>query len=184
MVVRISRDEAPGWVTGRLAEGRGTRWVGIDGLGAAGKTTLALEIAAALPGAVVVSVDDFARPGVATWDHGLLVRSLVTPLRAGRAGGYRRWDLVAESPLDWVEVPAGRIVLVEGVSATDVRAAVPWDLTLWLDAPEPLRRSRIAARDSHALLDRWTHDWWPEEQAYVAAQHPRSRVDAIITAGP
>ena len=181
MVVRFGRDQAPAWVANRLAAGSGTRWVGLDGLGAAGKTTLAHEIAGALPGAVVVSVDDFARPGFATWHHSLFVRSLVIPLRAGRAGHYQRWDLVADVPLEWVEVPTGRIVVVEGVSATDDRLPVPWDLTLWLDAPEFLRRSRIVARDPPALLHRWTHDWWPEEQAYVACQHPQSRVDAIIT---
>ncbi|HEX3198394.1 MAG TPA: hypothetical protein VHR39_12675, partial [Propionibacteriaceae bacterium] len=40
----------------------GTRWVGVDGKGATGKTTLAARIAAALPGSVVVHIDDFARP--------------------------------------------------------------------------------------------------------------------------
>ena len=42
----------------------GTSWVGVDGKGASGKTTLAAQIAAALPGSVIVHIDDFARPDV------------------------------------------------------------------------------------------------------------------------
>ena len=47
----------------------GTRWVGVDGKGATGKTTLAAQIAAALPGSVVVHIDDFARPDVQGWER-------------------------------------------------------------------------------------------------------------------
>ncbi len=185
MVARVSRERAPGWVRDRLAGLAGSRWVGVDGLGAAGKTTLAGDIAAVVPGAVVVSVDDFGRVGVRGWDRDLFVRQVLTPLVAGRPACYQTWDLVADRPVDQVEVPPGRTVIVEGVSATDRRVPVPWDLTLWLEAPQSLRWSRIVARDGPALLDRWRDDWLPSEQDYVTTQRPQLRVDAVITpAGP
>ena len=53
----IARSAAPGLVRDRLSGRPGTRWVGIDGFGAAGKSTLAHEIAAELPGSVVIAVD-------------------------------------------------------------------------------------------------------------------------------
>ena len=53
----------------------GTRWVGIDGFGASGKTTLAARVAAALPGAVVIHDDDFARPELPGWDRDRFVRA-------------------------------------------------------------------------------------------------------------
>lgn len=181
MVERLRRADVPGWVRGRLAGRTGTRWVGIDGLGAAGKTTLAATVARALPGSVVVPVDDFARAGLRGWNRELFAREVLEPMRAGRPGRYQRWDLVAEAGREWVEVPSGAVVVVEGVSATDVRVPVPWDATLWLDVPAAERERRIRLRDTdRGLLERWRTDWWPNEQAYAAEQRPWERVDAVV----
>ena len=98
---------APDWVAARLRGRTGTRWVGVDGFGAAGKSTLARRIAAALPGARIVAVDDFGRAGVRGWDRDLFTASVLEPLLAGRPARYQRWDLVADAGRDWVEVPPG-----------------------------------------------------------------------------
>jgi hypothetical protein len=178
---RLSPDEVPSWVRQRLAGRTGTRWVGVDGFGAAGKSTLARRIAAELPGACVIEVDDFARVGVPGWDRELFGAQVLAPLLAGRPARYQRWDLMADVGLDWVEVPCGVPVVVEGVSATDNRVPVPWDVTVWLDTPADVRRRRILVRDSDpALLERWRTDWLPSEQAYAAEQDPRARVDLIV----
>ena len=182
MPERLSLAAAPDWVAARLHGRTGTRWVGVDGLGAAGKSTLAHRIAAALPGARIVKVDDFGRVGVRGWDRALFVAVVLEPLLAGRPARYQRWDLVADAGRDWAEVPPGGPVLVEGVSATDDRVPVPWDVTLWLDVPAAERERRIRTRDTDpALLERWRTDWWPSEQAYAAAQQPWTRVDAVVT---
>ena len=82
-------------VVAALGGRQGTRWIGVDGKGATGKTTLAARIAAALPGSVVVHVDDFARPDVQGWERDRFVRLLadhaevapvVLALRADRMG--------------------------------------------------------------------------------------------------
>ena len=83
---------ATGWPVGP-----GTRWVGVDGFGAAGKSTLARRIAAALPGARIVAVDDFGRAGVRGWDRELFTAQVLEPLLAGRPARYQRWDLVADA---------------------------------------------------------------------------------------
>lgn len=185
MVERLRLAAVPGWVAARLAGRAGTRWVGVDGFGAAGKSTLATVIAATLPDAVVVTVDDFGRAGIRGWDRELFVRQVLEPLRAGRPGRYRRWDLATDSGRDWVTVPVGGPVVVEGVSATDARVDVPWDVTLWLEVSAAERVRRIEARDTDpALLHRWRTNWWPSEQAYAAAQRPWERVDAVVDAGP
>jgi len=171
---------APEVVRAALAGRTGTRWVGVDGLGASGKTTLAARLLAVLPGAVVVHVDDFAAPEVPTWQRDRFVAEVLAPLRAGRPGRYRPADLVTGALGEPVEVPVGVPVVVEGVSATDVRLGVPWDLTLWLDVPEAERRRRVLRRDPPALLERWRTDWWPQEEAYVAAQRPAERADLVV----
>lgn len=180
MVEEISASAAPGWVARRLAGRTGTRWVGVDGLGASGKTTLARRIAEALPGAVVVSVDDFARAGQPGWDQALFVAQVVEPVSAGRPGRYLRWDLLTDTAGTEVSVPAGVPVVVEGVSATDTAVPVPWDLTLWVETPLERRRARIFARDDPALWRRWQQEWWPGEEAYLARQRPYERVDAVV----
>ena len=166
-------------VTSALSGRTGTRWVGIDGFGAAGKTTLAARIAAALPGAVVIHNDDFARRDLPGWDRDRFVRQVVEPLLAGRPGHYQRWDFAADVGAEWHRVPVGVPVVVEGVSATDARLPVPWDFTVWVEVPAAVRRTRIADRDGPALAERWASDWIPMEEAYAATQRPWERVDLV-----
>ena len=180
MVLRIGPDEAPAFVRDRLHARSGTRWVGVDGKGAAGKTTLATAVAAALPEAVVVHVDDFARPSVATWERDRFVAQVLVPLTAGRPARYERWDWDTDASAGWSQVPVGVPVVVEGVSSTDVRLGVPWDVTLWLDAPYDVRLARAIARDGEAMREQWVQGWMPAEDAYVVAQRPQDRVDAVV----
>jgi cytidylate kinase len=180
-VTSLSHQQAPGWVVDRLGAAVGrTAWVGIDGFGASGKSTLAGRIAAALPGSVVLPIDHFGRAALRDWDRGLFLAQVVEPLVASRPGRYQRWDLAADAGLDWVVVPVGVPVIVEGVSSTDVRLPVPWDVTLWVDAAQDVRRERIAQRDPPELLERWRTDWWPSEEEYAVAQDPRGRADAVV----
>jgi len=170
-------------VSERLRGLTGTRWIGIDGLGASGKTTFAAEIASILPGAHIVHVDDFARPRLWGWDRARFVKQVVEPLLAGRPARYQRWDYLEDHGLNWVEIPVGVPLIVEGVAATDDRLPVPWDITIWLDVPQADRKSRIYARDSQAMLERWRDDWWPSEQAYERKQHPQNRPGMIVVGG-
>ena len=181
MARRLGPEAVPAWVRERLAGRSGTRWIGVDGFGAAGKSTLARKIAAELPGAHIIEVDDFARAGVTGWDRELFGAQVLRPLLEGRPACYQRWDLAADTGLDWVEVPAGLPLVVEGVSATDERVPVPWDVTMWVATPAAVRRRRILARDRDPeVLERWRTDWLPSEQSYAAAQRPWRRVDLII----
>jgi uridine kinase len=181
---RLTPDQVPAWVHERLAGRTGTRWIGVDGFGAAGKSTLARRIAAELPGAQVIEVDDFARAAIPGWDRELFAAQVLEPLLGGRAARYQRWDLAADASLDWVDVPPGVPVVVEGVSATDGRVPVPWDVTIWVATPARVRQRRIMARDTDpALLERWHTDWLPSEQAYATAQRPWTRVDLIVDGG-
>ena len=95
--------------------------------------------------------DDFARPDLPGWDRDRFVRQVVQPLLAGRPARYQRWDFEADVGAEWHQVPVGVPVVVEGVSATDVRLPVPWDFTIWVEVPIAVRRRRIADRDGPAL---------------------------------
>ncbi len=184
MPVLVPAANLPGLVAERLRDRPGTRWVGVDGFGAAGKTTLAAAIARVLPGAEVVHVDDFARPSVGTWERERFVAQVLTPLRAGRPGRYQRWDWASDAGAEWHEVPLGVPVVVEGVSSTDERLGVPWDVQVWVEADREVRLARALERDGEAMLERWLHDWMPSEERYAAAQRPRERADFWVRTDP
>ena len=99
---RLSR-----WVRDQVAGRPGTIWVGIDGKGASGKSTLATRLAAALPGAVIVSADDFARPGASTWELDRFIRQVRDPLLAGRSARYQRWPWDQDTGGEWIEIKPG-----------------------------------------------------------------------------
>lgn len=158
--------------------------IAVDGCGGAGKSTLAMELAAAT-GGVVVALDDFTAPGTPTWEHARFLSEVLVPFRARGAARYRphRWD----SPTPGAERPIDHgPLIVEGVSALAEEAVMLadgpwWDLAVWVDADEVTRRQRIRQRDPEAVQDTWRDQWWPSEEAYVAAQDPQRRADIVIT---
>lgn len=163
----------------RLPVGR-TRYVGIDGFGAAGKTSLARWLATELHDAVVIHVDDFAGPRIPEWDWQRLRDQVLEPLRADRLGRYQRWDWGIDSGQEWHEVAPGSLLLIEGVSSTRQEVGVSWDLTIWVDSPAELRRERALARDGAAMWATWEERWIPPERAYGARERPWERVDLVV----
>jgi uridine kinase len=155
--------------------------VGIDGYGGAGKTSFAAAAAEAVPGSVVVHVDDFAGPHVPEWDWDRLRAQVLLPLLDGRPGHYQRWEWNRDVGLEWHDVPVGRLVLIEGVSSTRAEVDAPWDLTVWVDTPLAARLDRAFERDGPTMMWHWLEVWIPAEEAYVAREGPLSRVDLIIS---
>jgi uridine kinase len=156
-------------------------WVGIDGFGAAGKSTLAARIAAAVERADVVHVDDFWGPSIPEWDWARFRREVYVPLVAGGSTRYQVWDWDLDRGGEWIELAGRRIVVVEGVSCTRAEAGVTWDLTVWVESPRPVRLERALARDGAAMMPRWLEDWMPSEEAYATREHPRERVDYLVS---
>lgn len=163
----------------RHSRGR-TVFVGIDGFGASGKTSLAAAVAAAIPRAEVVHVDDFSGPTLPEWDWRRFDEQLVTPLLAGRAARYQRWNWDRDAGGQWRVVPVGSVLVVEGVSSTRAEVRLSWDLTIWVDAPRDVRLARALERDGPAMLPRWLEAWMPSEAAYATRERPRERVDLVV----
>jgi uridine kinase len=162
-----------------------TLLVAIDGRGGAGKTTLARKIARGAENVTIVCLDDFSSPSVLGWDQDRFRRQVLHPLLAGQPGRYQRWDWDTDKGAEWHDVPTGGTVVVEGVSSTRTELGNPWDLTIWVDAPEEVRLTRGIERDGEELRPKWVDVWIPGENAYVAAQRPQERADLFVdgTAG-
>jgi uridine kinase len=178
----------------RLGE---TRLVAVDGPSGAGKTSFAARLAEAIdhaehdeqrgaervlgPGTPVVHTDDLLDgwgDQVTFWPR--LEEWVLAPLRAGRAGRYRRYDWAAgHFGREWTEVPAAPVVVLEGV--TSARAEIRPELTLsvFLTAPLAERIRRTDGRDG-GTLSAYLEEWRRGEEAHFAADATAQHADIIV----
>lgn len=168
-----------------------TRLVAVDGPSGAGKSVFATRLAdavAALPGGErppVVRTDDL----LDGWDDQLtfwprLEEWVLAPVRAGRPGGYRRYSWVRRTFLDRpVPVPAGPLLIVEGVSAARAQVRPELTLSVFVTAPAGLRRARALARDG-AEIGPELRRWHAGERAHFAADGTEAAVDVVVDGAP
>jgi uridine kinase len=157
--------------------GETTTWIGIDGGTGAGKSHFAAQLAAELPGAAVIAIDDFAGPGIDEWDWSRFRTDVLNPLQAGRPARYRRWNWHDDTAGAWQVVAAGVPVIVEGVSATRQEAGVPWSVRVWVDTDRALRIERVQDRGTPPRL---LTGWLATEDAYMLREQPRRHADLIV----
>jgi hypothetical protein len=158
----------------------GVRLVAIDGPSGSGKSSLADELLAELPDAVLVRTDDFA-----TWDDPVawwprLVDGVFLPLAQGRPGRYRRtvWSDGRPHPGDEVAVRVPGVLLVEGVSSGRRSIRPRLSYLVWCELSDPAARlARAVARDGEECrqpLLTWQAfeaGWFAVDGTRDAAQH-------------
>lgn len=158
--------------------GTHTRIVAIDGLGGAGKSTLA-KLVASKVAAQVVHTDDFA-----SWDDPLgwwprLLDEVLVPLSQDLVGRFQRYDWDSRQLAEWHEVHPGGTVLVEGVSSSRAEFRLYLSASIWIDSPRHVRLRRGLQRDGDGALAQW-EEWMAREDEWVAAQLPRSKADLVL----
>jgi hypothetical protein len=158
-----------------------TRLVCVDGPSAAGKTELALQLAAALGGPPVVHMDDLY-DGWDGLDAGVRqLRSLTDALAAGRPGRYDRYDWAAGAYGPPVDLGTPPVLVVEGVGSGAVAARTV--LLVWLETPEVVRYRRGMVRDGEAYRPHWDR-WAAQEREHYAAVPTRERADVVVDGAP
>ena len=167
----------------RPLPGRRCRVVGIDGLSGSGKSSFARRLAVELD-APVLSVDDLV-PG---WDGlaqapGLLADGVLRPLAAGLAGRYRRYDWPAGRLAEWVELPPGDLLIVEGCCAGVAPAGGLLSCLIWMDAPAGERRRRLELRPDWPAYAPFTQRWARQETALQAAAGTAGRACLVVDNG-
>lgn len=157
----------------RLAAGSRPWVLLIDGRSGAGKTVLARSLAAAIPDAILVSLDD-VYPG---WD-GLAAGADAVPgiIREGR---WRRWDWTSDTAGEPASVARTGSLIVEGCGAIS-RASRPLaDHAWWIDRDDAERKRRALERDGETYAPHWDR-WAAQEEAFAAAEGPRELADLVI----
>jgi uridine kinase len=198
-------------VASRIAnlESRDTVRVGIDGIDAAGKTTLADELADRLRrlGRSVVrsGIDGFHRPRQDRYSRGSdcpegyyhdsfdlagLVEMLLRPLGPGGTGHYRtaifdyREDVPVESPRMKVALEA--ILLFDGIFLLRPQLRSFWDYTIFVRAEfdETLRRALVRDLplwgDAKKIEQRYLSRYIPAQKLYLAECNPEKNADLVI----
>ena len=171
---------------GEAAAGR-PRIIAVDGRGGGGKTTLAEQLRAAIPGAAVVHTDDVA------WWHSRfgwaepIVDGILTPLRAGRDVRFQPPGWAGHGRTGHLEVSAAApAVIVEGVGASRREVAGLIDAAVWVqsDFAEAKRRGLLRDKAERGLDDataerEWA-EWMAEEVPFLLADRPWERADLVV----
>lgn len=165
-----------------LIDARGLRGrtclIGVDGLGAAGKTTFADRLAAEIDG-VVVHTDELSAPGSDPWEIDRFVDQIWTPLSQGEPARYQVHHWTKAQAGEWIELPTGVPIVLEGVRSTARANPAAFDLRIWVESDRATRVQRAAARDP-ARFSCWTNNWMPIEDAWLATERPDLAADFIV----
>ena len=157
--------------------------IAVDGRSGAGKTTLAVELAARLREHHKVSL--FHLEDIYPGWNGLAtgieryVATVLAPLSQGEAAEWVSWDW--ERHYDGalrVTLPA-EIVIVEGVGAAANAARPMLDAVIWVEAEGDDRRRRALARDGNTYEPYWD-TWAAQEDVWLEADPVMGAADIRV----
>jgi uridine kinase len=183
--------------------------VAVDGVGAAGKTTLADELAAVLreSGRSVIraGIDGFHNPRQVrhrrgplspmgyyedSFDYEAVVANLLAPLGPGGSRRYRTavYDFRSDAPVDAPERTAGAdaVLLFDGIFLLRPEIRDHWDFRVFVDASFETTLKRALTRDVElfgsleAVRERYLRRYIPGEMTYLREVRPRDRADVVV----
>jgi anthranilate synthase component 1/para-aminobenzoate synthetase len=157
--------------------------IAIDGRSGAGKTTLAIELAARLRNHHKVSLfhlEDIY-PGWNGLTAGIerYVSTVLTPLSRGDRAIWTSWDWEKHYDGDTrVTLPA-EIVIIEGVGAAAAEARPLLTAVIWADSPDDVRRIRALDRDGGTYEPFWDQ-WAAQEDEWLAGDDVPGQADIRV----
>jgi uridine kinase len=184
--------------------------VAIDGIDAAGKTTLADELATLLTTRgqriIRVSLDDFHRPRAERYarygslspvgfyedafDYPALWSSVLRPLGPNGDRRYRRavFNVIADAPVaeEWLVAADDAIFIFDGVFALRPELAEAWDYRIFVEIPLSLSLERALVSDlalhgsAETVRESYTRRYMPAQEHYLAMVRPMDLADAVV----
>ncbi|MEW9873316.1 chorismate-binding protein [Arthrobacter sp. HS15c] len=157
--------------------------IAIDGRSGAGKTTLAIELAARLRNhhkVALFHLEDIY-PGWNGLAAGIerYISTVLTPLSHGERATWTSWDWEKHYDGDTrVTLPA-EIVIIEGVGAAAAGARPLLSAVIWADSPDDVRRTRALDRDGGTYEPFWDQ-WAAQEDAWLAGDDVPGHADIRV----
>ena len=157
--------------------------IAIDGRSGAGKTTLAIELAARLRNHHKVSLfhlEDIY-PGWNGLTAGIerYVSTVLKPLSGGEPATWTSWDWANHYDGDTrITLPA-EIVIIEGVGAAAAEARPLLSAVVWADSPDNVRRMRALERDGGTYEPFW-EQWAAQENEWLAQDDVPGHADIRV----
>lgn len=145
--------------------------VAIDGVDAAGKTTLADRLAARLPGAERLSVDDFHRSPENRYRQG----------RESPAGYYE--DSFDHPRLRLAVLAAKGLLIVDGIFLFRPELNDLWDFRIFIDIDPDESIRRGVARDGPETEELYRRRYVPGQRIYLESVRPAELADVVVNPG-
>ena len=147
--------------------------IAVDGRSGAGKTTVAVELAALLRKHRTVALfhlEDIY-PGWDGLSDGVdrYVSTVLAPLSQGGDAHWSAWDWTTDQDGPARMTLAADVVVVEGVGAACGGARPYLDAVIWVDSPTSQRKERALARDGDTYAPFW--DRWAAQEELLFAEH-------------
>lgn len=163
--------------------------IAIDGRCASGKTTLAGQLSQTT-GAGVIHMDDFFLPGQlrtvrrmeepgGNVHYERFEKEVLPMLKSTGAFEYRRFECGRMELGEAVQIPEGRLRIVEGAYSCHPRFGDYMSLRVFSDITALEQRSRIRKRNGEEGLPDFLGKWIPLEERYFAAFQIREHADLV-----
>lgn len=173
----------------RLLRQKGRAVLAIDGNSGSGKSSLA-RLLQGIYGCPIIHMDDFfLRPEQRTEERLAEVGGFVdyerfaqevAPSLGSGAFAYQRYDCAKGALGEWVQVPASRLTVVEGVYSLHGKLGYAPDLSVFLYTGKGTQEERILRRNGETMLHRFQTEWIPREDAYFAGMGVKERAGLIL----
>jgi uridine kinase len=142
--------------------------VAVDGLDAAGKTTLADELAALLPGAERLCADDFLNPPEVRYRQG----------RESPLGYYE--DSFDYGRLRRAVLAAEGLLIVDGIFLQRPELNDLWDFRIFVHVELEESIKRGVARDGPETEELYRRRYTPGQRLYLGSVRPRELADVVV----
>ncbi|MCL2372674.1 MAG: hypothetical protein FWC78_04650 [Defluviitaleaceae bacterium] len=152
--------------------------IAIDGRAAAGKTTLAANLAK-ITGACIIHMDDFflppqlrtpqrlAQPG-GNIHHERFAKEVLPHINSGAAFKYNIFDCSIMAINGQRQIPASPWRIVEGVYSQHPIFGDYANVKLFCDIDKTTQMERILKRNGQKMAERFEKEWLPMEEEYFA----------------
>jgi len=177
--------------------------LGIDGLGGAGKTTVAERIQLEFVDSVLLHIDDFIHPksiryaeGLEPWKayyfeqwrYSYLIGEILEPIRKGKPVHKKIevYNKINDSYDEkWIDLPVGGMLLIEGVFLQRAELRDYFDHVIFIDIDKEIRLQRVLERDSYIgsqqeILNKYNDRYFPAEEEYIRENNPVILADFVI----